>query len=502
MNTDIKCFIEFNAGLGAADLVLKVNDVPVIVECKVGKTAEDAIQQIKDRGYYHVSILGEFESAFLVGVNFNQKKGEDLMVEEHEVLKPEGLINVLMKKNTVKEEWEKEIIEELKLLCYTKNIGICNPENPSNHNEADPKNKYVGSFTTLILGQILQYFSQNKQFKLERIHIEKSETNKVQHAEFTIAGELQLNITEFTDKGGNFASPLHSDSDSSVASPDSDTSGKYNIEIEVIKGNSSKFVYRIEFSDKGCDVYLHNHTCISPQSNNQPTVNLPSSQESSESICEDVDVEEVGNIDPIEDIKNGETGSLRRTLEIFKGFIHSEANLQLLLKGLFMNTKIGGKQVIAETEVGTGQVGKIDLLVKFPNGEGMIFECKFCEKEGEIEEKRQDARSQLKGYTDKGNLRYILDQEPYKVAIVFCKKSKEACVVDVEMINFTQAKNIFQESYDSGIGSSTSTTPNTSMSSLSSISLSPGDQEKATSPEEHSQLLFKRLLQPKLFRQK
>lgn len=429
MDTEYVCLIEFGAGLGVADLVIRVNDVPIIVECKVeNKTTQDAMQQIENRGYHYLNILGKPNSIFLVGVNFNQKKGKDLMVKKHEVLKPEGLINVLMKKETVADELEEKLRKELESLCYTKNMGIC-------RGESDHQNKHAGSFTALILGQALQYCGQNDGYHVQNINVTKSDKSKSLDTGFSIGDDVKFSITEFTDSG-SVATPEHNGCES-PGSEDSDKQKRCNIEIKIIKGKE-EFKYKIEFPHEDCDkvkinccANLHHSEELRPKSSRSTRNSNPqysparsddesSSQGSSKSF--DIELKEIKSIDLNALIKNNKWSDLQQILENCRDFIDSESNLQLLLKGIFMDAGIeGGKRVIAETEVSAGQAGNIDLLVKLPDGSGITFECKFCETKEEIEVKQEEANSQLEGYTSNGTLKYILEgQQCKKVAVVFC----------------------------------------------------------------------------------
>lgn len=523
MNTNIECLIEFNAGLGTSDLILKTNGILIIVECKVGnKTAEDALTQIEIKGYYHLSILGRYESAFWVGVNLTQKGDKGLAVEEKKIFKPEGLISTLIRKKANAYDLEEAIEEELKFLCYTKNIGICNPDNPSNHNEADPKNKYVGSFTALVLGQVLQYYGQNDECELEHITTQLEEESKARNTEFIITdsdNKLKLNIIEFTDKGGN-ESPKLPATDEDISSPEreDDNRDDYNIKICITR-NDEESLYKIIFSDGQVTVQEEKERSNSVKrtrsgreikSTKDPdyVYSSSSSQESNQEPKSSpkklplerkrVDIERL-----IEEVKSREHSYLREIIMSCRELIHSEANLQLFLKGLFMNAGINeDEQIVAETEVSSGQAGEIDLLVKLPNGQGMVFECKFCEKVEEIEGSKKDAWDQLESYIDKGNLKYILGENSqlHKVAVVFCK---EGPVCDVEVgtvsisLNESEVEVLsLERSDDSGFASSedlsrTSLTPNTFLLSLlldsipssNSVPSSPGTKRKEMSPD-------------------
>lgn len=516
MNTEYDCFTEFNAGLGTADLALKLNnDVAIVVECKAdSSTTEKAIEQARNRGYFYLDILGKFKSIFLVGINFNELKDGVTKVKSQEVPKPEGLINVLMDDEIGEDELEGSIQKELEFLCYTKNIGICNPDNPSNHNEADPQNKHVGSFTALVLGQILQYCSKNQQCDSEYVIAKINET-QTQITEFTISNsdsELKLSITEFADKSGN-TSPEHNEcSSEEEGSPKrKNEEGKYNIKVIVIK-DGKKSIYKIKFPDKNSskiEIVVEQGNSYVPRTryasgrnvknnfNNDyidsghigfsSTDSKPSSQESVKTIPENEGIKEIRGInleELIEEIINGKKGYLQQILEDFKDFISSESNLQLLLKGIFMNAEINGGRVVAKIEFSAGKAGNIDLLVKLSNGQVVVFECKFCEEREEIDSKKEEAWDQLKNYTNKGTLKHILNQELHKVVVVFCSEGSEY-IVEVE--SFQISENSLN---DSGFVScedlsgenlsKISITPRTSLSSTPSPS--PGIKRKVLSP--------------------
>ncbi|WP_168463812.1 PD-(D/E)XK nuclease domain-containing protein [Wolbachia endosymbiont of Ctenocephalides felis wCfeT] len=504
-NTNIQCLIEFNAGLGIADLILKVNDVLIIVECKAGnKTAKDAIEQIKSKGYYYLDILGKFESTYLVGINFNQEKGKDLIVEEQEIFRHRGLINALIDYKS-----EGEVQEELKFLCHTKNIGICNSDNPSNHNEGDPKSKYAGSFTALVLGQVLQCCGQNDEYKLEHIATQLEEKNKVRNTDFVIVdgdNKLKLRIIELTDKGGN-ESPKLPATDEYVSSPEceDDDCSNYNIKVYITR-NKKEFLYKIIFLDGKVTVKKEEeYTIPSTRARSDREVKSnkdddyiyysSSSQESGASPKKPPlnQIYEVHMEDLINEVSSGKTGYLENVVASYRNFIHSEANLQLFLKGLFMNAEINDdEQIVADIVVTSGQAGEIDLLMKL--NQVMVFECKFCEKAEKIEDCKEDARSQLKSYIDKGNLKYIFGENSqlHTFAVVFCKESA-ICTVEVgiaqKSLSYLDMLHDRSNSSDSGVFSETSLTPSTSLLSLSvditspsSTEPSPGTKRKVMSP--------------------
>ncbi|VVC27413.1 PD-(D/E)XK nuclease superfamily 9 [Cinara cedri] len=463
MNTEYNCFIEFNAGLGTADLVLQINDISIIAECKIGnKTAKDAIQQIKNKCYYHLSILGKFKVAFLVGVNFTQEKG--LMIEKYDISKQKGIINVLM------DDESEEIIQgELKFLCYTKNIGISNPDNPSNHNEADPKNKYVGSFTALILGQMLQYCGQNDECELEYIITQLEEGSKARNTELVISdsdNKLKLHIIEFTDKGGNESPKLPTiDEDISSPEPEDGSCGDYNIKVCINK-NDEEFLYKIIFVD-GQVTVEEEKECSNSVTKTRSGRELKSTKDPyyvySSSLSQEAKVSpkksplerKKVNIERlISDMDGGKQNHLREIIISYRDFIYSEANLQLFLKGLFMNAEINeGEHILAEVE--------------------------------------KVSRSQLESYTDKGNLKYIFEKSSqlYTLAIVFCKENA-MCNIEVKITENDQCNKTIEVnqdfSIDSGFASSedfsnvnilldlstcTLLTPNTSLLSLNSDSI-------------------------------
>ena len=479
MNTNYRCFTEFNAGIGTADLVVVIDDSSIaVVECKVDNNkASDAIEQIKNRGYHHLGILGEFESAYLVGTNFNQEEeNEAIIVEKKEILKYSGLINSLMKG-----EDEKTLQNELLYLCHTQNIGVSNTNNPSNQNSADPENKYVGSFTALLLGQVLQYCGQNQGCKLECVTINEDKKSKMQNAELLITGhnnQIKLEINEFKDKGGN-ESPH-----------DNESENNYIAKVK-ISSKTQSYSYKIAFLDEKVDVHKEKSRsnsstrtksgrqikstkrddCIYPSSSSQDSSNSPKKLLTER--------KEVNLNKLISEIKNGKQDYLRDIIISYGDFIHSEANIQLFLKGLFLNAKVGDKQVIAETEVSAGKEGEIDLLVKLPNGQAIILECKFCEKEKQVEGKKKDALNQLKRYTDKGNLNHILDANQHNLigmVVVFCKEGC-SCIIETKLTSDDQSASLsryssLQSLDDSGLGSLCPSSRCSSYSDLSQTQLS------------------------------
>lgn len=67
--------IEKNAGRGRLDAVLKIPEGIFILEFKLDKSAEEAIAQIKDRGYYQ-SFKADGRPIYLMGINMTSEKKE------------------------------------------------------------------------------------------------------------------------------------------------------------------------------------------------------------------------------------------------------------------------------------------------------------------------------------------------------------------------------------------------------------------------------------------
>ena len=67
---------EYATGKGYADLVFiprnKVNKPAIIIELKFGSTADDAVSQIKSRGYT-TKLLEYSKEIILVGINYDKK---------------------------------------------------------------------------------------------------------------------------------------------------------------------------------------------------------------------------------------------------------------------------------------------------------------------------------------------------------------------------------------------------------------------------------------------
>lgn len=411
----VKCLLELSAGSGYADLVLMIGNTAVIVELKADNTpAKQAIEQIENRGYAHLSLLSKYKNIILVGTNLNT--GE-VSVESHDKFTSKGLVNLLMNEDEELEEEEKEeklneaIEKELAFLCHSKNIGICDP------NDSLTYNKLIGSFAALLYGQVLQYCSYNENYtsKFQSINREGSSSITLTYEGNDV---LFIQVTESDDKAG-------------FQSSDCNEAGHYSTKIKITKGSES-FIYKINKSNERVEVKLdeqneHNDSLPrkSPRKPQKPSryaqEEYVSSQESKKtaSPCQHYDL---GSL--YEEIKNCQFKSLQEILEDNSKVFNSEGNLQLFLKGLLMN--IPG--LIVETEVGNTDK-RADLVIKFSNGTAVMFELEFCENENEISSKLKAAKSQLKGYINGRIVQEVIDCENLiPVAVVFSQKGKKCLV--------------------------------------------------------------------------
>jgi len=75
--------IEKNSGRGRLDAVLKIPEGIFLIEFKLDKSPEEALAQIKERGYY-LSFKADGRPVYLMGINLNSEKKEieDIAVEE------------------------------------------------------------------------------------------------------------------------------------------------------------------------------------------------------------------------------------------------------------------------------------------------------------------------------------------------------------------------------------------------------------------------------------
>ncbi|WP_333023184.1 PD-(D/E)XK nuclease domain-containing protein [Wolbachia endosymbiont of Pentidionis agamae] len=507
----IKCLTEFSAGLGYADLVLMIDQTVIIVELKVdNKTADQAKQQIENRGYIHSNILNQYENIYLVGVNFTKDtKEEQVKVESYEKSQYEGLVNLLMSEEDLENKvLNTKISKELEYLCNTKNIGISNPNNPSNKNESNSKNKCIGSFTALLFGQAVQYRLENN-LNIEVTGPVYLKDRDAINTMFKI-DNLEFDITEYKDKGGNI-SPAHSSDTNSQANI-------YNIEIK-IKKNDEEYKHKIEFISKKVNSPKKANSSTNNSSHglrDRSTLQTPAkykdenfistlSRSSSHLQCNEYETQiciklledncEMSPSTPrspnledlealelpqknvkeiIQDIKNpGKSNgveSLQELVKKVKLFINSEANLQLFLRGLFLHSTIEldddeEEKVIVETEVSVGRAGNADLLLKLPDGTGIIMELKFCDTEKEIKGKIKEAERQLTNYTNQGILKDIVDiNKLKKFYIVFCKENSQVIVKNFDNAKARPLSTASNDSYDSALGDSLSESSSSSVS--------------------------------------
>ena len=77
------CYIEAEVSVncGRIDAVVKTKTYIYLIEFKIKESAEQAIQQIKDKNYYQ-AYLEENKQLLLMGVLFEDKKVKEMILEE------------------------------------------------------------------------------------------------------------------------------------------------------------------------------------------------------------------------------------------------------------------------------------------------------------------------------------------------------------------------------------------------------------------------------------
>ncbi|BET32567.1 MULTISPECIES: latrotoxin-related protein [Wolbachia] len=422
----LNCYVERAAGNGRADLILmsrtkdangRINPkpVPVVVEFKgEGHTADEAITQIKNKGYlYNLSIRTKAEEAVIVGISYAEVK-----TEQAKIFQSQGFVHQLLE--GAKDFDGNEAKENLK--AELKNLYHLIPSKDKNY------------LSKLVFGQILAMDSIDK-----NIFTYQNEDRSIGREATTFLlfnqGEDRAVILNIIERSGELRELRRQKRfDSNKIPPidelDIDSAVKIDLIINTgVKNNLGGF----EVGERKDKSYFQdiNIKEVSHNSKNR----YKGKFERIGNVDVNSLIEQLRGIDVVDLLKESKDeemmgnklkeslSPLVEALLPFKELIKREVDFQAIMQGLLINGKTqDGKEIKVYVESNISSLGKMDLALSFTYLQGdestieedepIIIELKCAnssvkKKLGHAEKQMSDKYKILRSFTDKRTAKFL-----------------------------------------------------------------------------------------------
>ncbi|WP_264339070.1 ankyrin repeat domain-containing protein [Wolbachia endosymbiont (group A) of Cydia splendana] len=429
---DLNCYAERTAGNGRADLIFMsrtrkgTNDrmnpkpIPVVVEFKgEGHTADEAIAQIKNKGYlYNLSVRTKAEEAVILGMSCAEVK-----TEQAKIFQSQGFLQRLLEEM---KRFNQNRISEIKNVLKGELKNLYHSIQSHNRHylsklvfgqvlavDDDELDKYIFTYTNQdeSIGREATTLVLSNQAKSEAVILNIIERSGEQRA---LRGKKEsdskrtppidgLRINSAVKIDVTINTGVQHKPDGFEVEGEEDKSYYQGINIEKVSGSSQgKFQGQFEKIE------------------NVKVGNLV------KGLRKSIDIERTSGDKKRSDRKLGESLSpLAEVLFPFKGLIKKEIDFQAIIQGLFINEETeDGKEIRVYMESNASPQGRIDLALSFTQlsenddsfieDDPIIIELKLANSDNDANSKLKQAKEQLsekykvlRSFTDKKTAKHV-----------------------------------------------------------------------------------------------